>query len=89
VIGADAAGYQPELLESGTGVQVVLVNYRTPRLTIDCLSALADEVAAMPGVRVAVVDNASEDGSVERLQATTRSSAQRWNQPSRRATSGC
>lgn len=43
---------------------VVLVNYRTPHLTVDCLRSLESEVAALPGVRVAVVDNDSPDDSV-------------------------
>src|SRR3954470_7683473 len=38
---------------------VVIVNYRTPRLVVDCLRSLADEVAAEPGLRVVVADNAS------------------------------
>jgi len=43
---------------------VVVVNYRTPRLVIDCLRTLAAEVAAEPGLRVVVTDNASGDDSV-------------------------
>jgi hypothetical protein len=43
---------------------VVIVNYRTPHLTVDCLRSLEPEVAALPGVRVAVVDNDSPDDSV-------------------------
>ena len=44
---------------------VIVLNYRTLDLTRDCLSSLATEVE--PGVRVVVVDNASGDGSGERL----------------------
>jgi N-acetylglucosaminyl-diphospho-decaprenol L-rhamnosyltransferase len=40
-------------------VAVVVVNYNTAGLTVDCLKSLAAE----PGVRVLVVDNASPDGS--------------------------
>jgi hypothetical protein len=47
---------------------VVIINYRTPSLTIDCLRSLADEVRSLPGTQVVVVDNASGDGSVERLE---------------------
>jgi GT2 family glycosyltransferase len=48
---------------------VVIVNYRTPELSIDCLRSLEPEVAAIPGTRVVVVDNASGDSSVERIEA--------------------
>ena len=47
---------------------VVIVNYRTPQLTIACLRSLAPEVAALGCVRVVVTDNASGDGSVERIR---------------------
>jgi N-acetylglucosaminyl-diphospho-decaprenol L-rhamnosyltransferase len=45
---------------------VVIVNYRTAQLTLDCLAALSQEQATL-GITVAVVDNLSEDDSVERL----------------------
>jgi len=48
---------------------VVIVNYRTPELSIDCLRSLEPEVAAIPGARVVVVDNASGDSSAERIEA--------------------
>lgn len=48
---------------------VVIVNYRTAGLVVDCLRSLAPEVAALPGTRVVVVDNASGDGSAGRIQA--------------------
>ncbi len=50
-------------------VLIVIVNYRTADLAIDCLRSLEEEAAAMPGLRVAVVDGASGDGSVEKLRA--------------------
>ena len=46
---------------------VVIVNYRTAGLTIDCLRSLQSEVGALAGRRVVVTDNASGDDSVERL----------------------
>jgi N-acetylglucosaminyl-diphospho-decaprenol L-rhamnosyltransferase len=46
---------------------IVIVNYRTAGLTIDCLRSLQAEVDALPETRVVVVDNASGDDSVERL----------------------
>jgi N-acetylglucosaminyl-diphospho-decaprenol L-rhamnosyltransferase len=50
----------------------VIVNYRTAELTIGCLRALGGEVAAAPGLRAAVVDNASGDDSVDRLTAAVK-----------------
>lgn len=44
-------------------VAVVLVNYCTRDLTIDCLASLESEIAAFPGSRVIVSDNASPDES--------------------------
>jgi GT2 family glycosyltransferase len=46
---------------------VVIVNYRTPELTIDCLRSLEREVLALGDTRVVVSDNASADGSVQRI----------------------
>ncbi|WP_439621373.1 glycosyltransferase family 2 protein [Gemmata sp.] len=46
-------------------VAVVVVNYNTAGLTVDCLASLATE----PGVRAVVVDNASPDGSGARIAA--------------------
>ncbi|MEQ9000863.1 MAG: glycosyltransferase family 2 protein [Coleofasciculus sp. B1-GNL1-01] len=48
---------------------VVILNYRTPSLTIDCLRSLEIEVQSLPGTRVVVSDNASGDGSVEQIAA--------------------
>src|SRR3954452_13342761 len=51
---------------------IVIVNYRTADLALDCLQSLRDEVACLPGTRVIVTDNASGDDSVERLEAAVR-----------------
>jgi N-acetylglucosaminyl-diphospho-decaprenol L-rhamnosyltransferase len=48
---------------------VVIVNYRTAGLVIDCLQSLEAEAGSLPGMRVVVVDNASGDGSAARLAA--------------------
>jgi N-acetylglucosaminyl-diphospho-decaprenol L-rhamnosyltransferase len=50
-----------------TDLLVVIVNYRTPELTIDCLRSLESEVRSLPGTRVVVTDNASGDQSVEKI----------------------
>ena len=47
---------------------IVIVNYRTPDLTIDCLKSLVDEISLLPDTSVVVIDNASGDRSSERIQ---------------------
>lgn len=54
---------------SAPRLTVVVLNYRTPELTIDCLHSLESEVNSVPGTQVFVVDNASGDGSVEKIEA--------------------
>ena len=55
----------PEII--GERVAIVIVNYRTPELTENCLSKLKDERRAFRNLRVLVVDGGSGDGSAERL----------------------
>jgi GT2 family glycosyltransferase len=52
-------------------VLIVIVNYRTPQLTLDCLQSLEPELQAFPpgDVRVVVTDNLSPDDSVQRIGA--------------------
>lgn len=45
-------------------VLIVIVNYRTAKLVVNCLRSLESEVKALPGTRVAVVDNNSGDDSL-------------------------
>lgn len=47
---------------------VVIVNYRTPGLTLDCLRSLAPEIPSVSGTRCVVVDNASDDDSLQLLE---------------------
>ncbi len=47
---------------------VLIVNYRTPALTLDCLRSLQREVAHHSDVRVVVVDNDSQDGSADAIE---------------------
>ncbi len=56
-------------LSSPARLRVVVLNYRTPELTIACLHSLVNEVEALPGTQVTVVDNDSADGSVEQISA--------------------
>ncbi|MBI1374934.1 MAG: glycosyltransferase [Phycisphaera sp.] len=48
---------------------IVIVNYRTADLVVDCLRSLQGELDQLPGARVAVVDNHSADGSAEKLES--------------------
>ncbi len=47
---------------------VAIVNYRTAALTLDCLASLVAEHRSGLNMMVAIVDNASEDGSLEVLR---------------------
>lgn len=46
-------------------IAVIVLNYRTPELTLECMASLANEVDST--MQVIVVDNASGDGSAERI----------------------
>jgi GT2 family glycosyltransferase len=46
---------------------IVIVNYRTADLTVDCLRSLDAEVKSLPDVGVVVTDNASGDDSPDRI----------------------
>jgi len=46
---------------------VAVLNWRTPALTIECLRSLEREIAGLPGARVIVTDNASNDESLQRI----------------------
>lgn len=50
----------------GTDLAIIILNYRTPALTVACLASLAPEVDHT--IRVLVVDNASNDGSPEEIE---------------------
>ncbi len=49
-------------------VNVVVINFRQPELTLGCLESLEPEVAGRDDVRVSLVDNDSGDGSADRLE---------------------
>jgi hypothetical protein len=61
-----------------TELGIVIVNYKTAGLTAACLRSLAPELAPLAGTRVVVVDNASGDGSAERLADEVRASGWAW-----------
>ncbi|MGF1482414.1 MAG: glycosyltransferase family 2 protein [Cyanophyceae cyanobacterium] len=64
--------------DSSPTLLVVIVNYRTPALTIDCLHSLTSEVEKLPTLRVFVVDNASGDRSVEQIQSAIEEQGWTW-----------
>ncbi len=49
-----------------TKIAVIILNYKTPELTIDCLASMEGEIE--DGVLVLVVDNNSGDGSCEKIE---------------------
>jgi GT2 family glycosyltransferase len=55
--------------EHSVSVLVVIVNYRTADLTIRCLRSLTTETEYLGNCRIQVVDNASNDNSVERIRS--------------------
>ena len=60
-------------------VWIVIVNYRTADLVVDCLRSIAGQIAGLPNSHAVVVDNASGNGSVERLtRAIDREGWQGW-----------
>jgi N-acetylglucosaminyl-diphospho-decaprenol L-rhamnosyltransferase len=58
---------------------IVIVNYRTASLTIDCLRSLASEIPGLGDAKVVVTDNASGDDSVEKIgSAITENNWSSW-----------
>ena len=58
---------------------IVIVNYRTVDLVVNCLHSLADQIGSISGARVLVMDNASGDGSVVTMTgAIDREGWQEW-----------
>ena len=47
---------------------IVVLCYRVPDLTIDCLRSLSGEISRVPGVRVGLLENGSGGDSAERLR---------------------
>lgn len=48
-------------------VGISIVNYKTPHLVVECLRSLAEETEFTGGLQVVVVDNASGDGSLDKI----------------------
>lgn len=60
-----------------TPIFVVIVNYRTGRLAVDCLASLEGQVDDLRGGRVIVADNQSGDDSLDVLAAAV--AARSWS----------
>lgn len=54
---------------SPLSLTIIIVNFRTPKLTLDCLESLAREQTTFPHFRAVVVDNGSGDDSASLLQS--------------------
>jgi len=53
----------------GRTIAIVIVNYRTADLAIDCVRSLRDERAEFPDLHVMLIDGGSADGSAEQMAA--------------------
>ena len=60
-------------------VWIIIVNYRTADLVVNCLCSMVDQIKVLSGGRVLVIDNASGDGSLTTLtSAIEREGWQEW-----------
>ncbi|RYD91411.1 MAG: glycosyltransferase, partial [Sphingomonadales bacterium] len=50
-------------------ILVLIVNYRTPTLTMQAVAAIAPEVRSRGDAHILVVDNGSRDGSAAQIEA--------------------
>jgi N-acetylglucosaminyl-diphospho-decaprenol L-rhamnosyltransferase len=58
---------------------VIIINYRTPQITVDCLASLAPQIDDVPETQVVVVDNGSGDNSVDVIfRAIQKNGWDRW-----------
>ena len=64
---SDTLRAPPYLHPEPARILAVVLNYRTADLTIACLRSIAAQIDQLPNLRVVVTDNASGDGSVERV----------------------
>lgn len=54
-------------MQAPRSTTVIVVNYKVADCVIDCMQSLQPEIAACPGSQLLIVDNDSQDGSVERI----------------------
>jgi len=68
-VGIDAKIPSPSAVAGGrSSFAVVIVNFRTSHLVLDCLDSLDSDIANRGRMHVVVVDNDSRDGSVELIR---------------------
>src|SRR5260370_8923657 len=60
---------RPHKEKAVKSIRIVIVNYRTAGLVVDCLRSLVEEVRGLGDCRAVVVDNDSGDGSAGRIPA--------------------
>jgi len=65
------------MLRMQSSIWIVIVNFRTSDLTIDCLRSLSKQVADLSNLHLVVVDNSSGDDSV--LKITNAIESERWS----------
>jgi GT2 family glycosyltransferase len=58
-------------------IAIVVINYRTAQMTLDCLASLEPEVTDLPDAHVFLVDSASGDDSPDLIEREK--SAREWN----------
>ena len=58
-------------------IAIVVINYRTAQMTLDCLASLEPEVTDLPGTHVVLVDSASGDNSSDLFERER--SAREWD----------
>ena len=63
---------------SSTRVAISIVNYKSASWTVGALTALAEEMAAAKNTRVYVVDNDSQDGSADVIEAAVKDNGWDW-----------
>lgn len=56
---------------------VIIINFRTAEMTLDCVRSLLRSTDEVPQLHVLLVENGSGDGSADRLAATI--AAERWD----------
>lgn len=70
-------GPHPSSTRMSVELAIIIINYRTAELTLDCLRSLQPEID--PSIQVVIVDNASGDDSADRIErAITENDWTRW-----------
>jgi GT2 family glycosyltransferase len=64
-------------METKRLVSIIIVNYKTPQLTINCLQSIAQDLSENFSIFVTVADNYSRDGSASIMKAEIERSG--WN----------